>query len=152
MKKLVAMMLLVSMTGGFAARAELKWSDNFPDASKQAAEQGKYLLLNFSGSDWCGWCIRLDKEVFSQPEFQAFANENLVSVVLDFPRKKMLSPGVVQQNEQLQEKYGVRGYPTILVLSPSGDLVQKAGYRPGGAEAYVEHLKEIIANHKAATP
>lgn len=152
MKKIALMMLLMTMAGGFAARAELKWTDNFPDASKQAAAEGKYMLLNFSGSDWCGWCIRLDKEVFSQPEFQSYAAENLVSVELDFPRKKALSPGVVQQNEQLQAKFGVRGFPTILVLSPSGQLVQQTGYRPGGAEAYVEHLKQIIVDHQAATP
>jgi protein disulfide-isomerase len=131
-----------------ATRAEVAWSEDFADASSTAAEQGKYMLLNFTGSDWCGWCIKLDKEVFSQEAYEQFASENLVSVKLDFPRRKQLSPGVVAQNDQLQQKYGIRGFPTIIILSPEGDLVQQTGYRPGGPDAYIEYLQEVIAQHK----
>ncbi len=131
-----------------ATRAEVAWSEDFAEASKTAAEQEKYMLLNFTGSDWCGWCIKLDKEVFSQEAYEQFASENLVSVKLDFPRRKQLSPGVVAQNDQLQQKYGIRGFPTIIILSPEGERVEQTGYRRGGPEAYVEHLQEIIAQHK----
>jgi thioredoxin-related protein len=146
MKKIMMMLMLAGFA--LATRAEVNWSEDFPSASKAAAEQNKYMLLNFTGSDWCGWCIKLDNEVFSQDEFREYAEENFVLVKLDFPRKKQLSPGVVQQNHKLQEQYGVRGYPTILLLAPDGSLVQQTGYQPGGPAAYVEHLKGIIAGHK----
>jgi len=74
---------------------------------------------------------------------------DLVPVMLDFPRRKKLAPAVAQQNNSLRAKYGVRGYPTILVLSPDGELVQKTGYRRGGPQAYVTHLQQIITAHKA---
>ena len=139
-------MMLVGLALG--ARAELNWSEDFPAASKRAADEQKYMLLNFTGSDWCGWCIKLDNEVFSQTAFQDYANKELVMVKIDFPRRKQLSPGVVQQNDGLQEKYGVMGYPTILIVAPDGSTVERTGYQPGGPEAYVEHVKSIIENHR----
>lgn len=144
------MVVLLGLTLHMAsARAE--WTEDYAAAAKTAADGNKYMLLNFTGSDWCGWCIRLDKEVFSQPAFKEYANEQFVLVKLDFPRDRALSEDVVQQNRELQAKYGVRGYPTIIVLSPSGELAGQTGYRPGGPEAYVEHLKELIAGHASAS-
>jgi thioredoxin-related protein len=122
------------------------WMTDFEAAKIKAAAEGKPLMLDFTGSDWCGWCIKLDKEVFSQEEFKAYAKESLVLVELDFPRDaSKLSAEVVAQNEALAKKYGIRGFPTILILSPEGKLVEKTGYQRGGAEAYVEHIKEIVA-------
>lgn len=148
-QKVWMVMMLVGLAHG--ARAELNWSEDFPAASKRAADEQKYMLLNFTGSDWCGWCIKLDNEVFSQTAFQDYANKELVMVKLDFPRRKQLSPGVVQQNDGLQEKYGVMGYPTILIVAPDGSTVERTGYQPGGPEAYVEHVKLIIENHRRAS-
>jgi len=138
--------LLISSPNATAAEG---WETDFAAASKQAKADGKYMLLDFTGSDWCGWCIKLDREVFAKDEFKAFAKTDLVPVMLDFPRRKKLAPELAQQNRSLAAKYAVRGYPTILVLSPDGDLVQKTGYRRGGPEAYVTHLQQIITAHKA---
>lgn len=148
MKQIRLVTLLLALTWINDVRAEVAWTEDYPAAAKQASEEGKYMLLNFTGSDWCGWCIKLDKEVFTQEVYENFAGENLVSVKLDFPRRKQLSPGVVAQNDELQNKFGVRGFPTIIILSPEGELVEQTGYRRGGPEAYVEHLQEIIAKHK----
>ena len=104
------------------------------------------MLLDFSGSDWCGWCIKLDREVFSQKEFQDYAKDSLVLVLVDFPRQKKLPAKTVKQNEGLSQKYGIRGYPTIVILGPDGKLVGQTGYQPGGAAAYVTHLKELIGS------
>ncbi|OGV46930.1 MAG: hypothetical protein A2X46_19185 [Lentisphaerae bacterium GWF2_57_35] len=144
----VAAALLV----GFAVAAQAKsWEDDFEKASAEAKQSGKYMLVDFSGSDWCGWCIKLDKEVFSRKEFKVFAEDNLVLVLLDFPRQKPQSKKLAKQNDALQKKYGIKGFPTVLILDPSGQLVETTGYQAGGAEPYVEMLKKIIEEHKAST-
>ncbi|PXA03741.1 thioredoxin family protein [Coraliomargarita sinensis] len=124
---------------------EANWITDFDAAKAKAKADGKPMLLNFTGSDWCGWCIKLDKEVFSKAAFQTYASENLVLVELDFPRNKEQSEETKAQNEALAKKYGIRGFPTILVLDSEGKLIEKTGYRRGGAEKYVEHLSGIIA-------
>ena len=131
-----------------ADEATEAWMTDFAAAKIIAAAEQKPLLLDFTGSDWCGWCIKLDKEVFSQKVFKEFAADNLVLVELDFPRGKEQSEDLKAQNEALSEKYGIRGFPTILVLSPEGELIEKTGYQRGGAEVYVAHIKEILLADK----
>jgi protein disulfide-isomerase len=124
------------------------WQTDLAIASEAARESGKYILIDFSGSDWCGWCMKLDKEAFSQAEFKDFAKDNLVCVLADFPRAKPQTNELKQQNAQLLKKYGIQGFPTIIILSPSGQMVAQTGYKPGGAAKYVEHLKQLIAEYK----
>tara|TARA_B110000003_G_C16604864_1_gene517113 strand:+ start:1088 stop:1543 length:456 start_codon:yes stop_codon:yes gene_type:complete len=151
MKKITQMLLLMGVvllavtTSTYAAS---HWETDFEHAQKLASESGKYMLLDFTGSDWCGWCIRLKDEVFSKKSFLAYAKEKLVLVQVDFPRKKAQSKELKGQNQALASKYGIRGYPTIIILSPKGDFVQQTGYQAGGAEAYVEHLEELITQSK----
>jgi protein disulfide-isomerase len=122
------------------------WMTDFEAAQAKAAAEQKPLLLEFTGSDWCPPCMMLNKEVFSQETFLDYAAEALVLVKLDFPKKKAQSPELKAQNEALAQKYGIRGFPTILILSPEGEVVGTTGYRRGGAKAYVEHLKQIVAS------
>ena len=124
--------------------AEL-WMTDFEAAKVKAKAENKPMLLDFTGSDWCGWCIKLDKEVFGEAAFKDYAAAELVLVELDFPRGKGQSAELKAQNEALAKQYGVRGFPTILLLSPDGELIEKTGYQRGGAEAYVEHIKAILA-------
>ena len=121
------------------------WEINFEQALARAKTENKPMLLDFTGSDWCGWCIRLDKEVFSQPEFMTYAADSLVLVELDFPRSKMQSAEIKAQNKALAKKYSIRGYPTIVLLTADGELIARTGYQRGGAENYVAHIKEILA-------
>lgn len=121
------------------------WMTDFEAAKAKAKAENKPMLLDFTGSDWCGWCIKLDKEVFGEAAFKEYAAAELVLVELDFPRKKEQSADLKAQNEKLAKQYGVRGFPTILVLSPEGELIEKTGYQKGGAEAYVKHIKGILA-------
>lgn len=123
---------------------EVKWLTDFEKAKQQAEEQNRPILADFSGSDWCGWCIRLKKEVFSKNEFKEFAEEELVLLLVDFPRNKEQSAEVKQQNQKLAQKYGVKGFPTILLLNPEGEKIERTGYKRGGAEKYVEHLKKLL--------
>ena len=124
------------------------WETDFEKALSDAKTSGKYILLDFSGSDWCGWCIRLEKEVFSQDAFKDFAEENLVCVLVDFPRAKEQTEEIKQQNLDLARKHSIRGYPTIIILSPDGKPVGKTGYQQGGPWEYARHLKEIIDDYK----
>lgn len=121
------------------------WMDDFEAAKAKASQEGKPIFINFTGTDWCGWCIKLEKEVFSKKAFQEYAEENLVLMEVDFPAKKKQSDELKAQNKKLDEEYGVEGYPTLYLLDSSGNkLTGDIGYREGGAEAYVEHLKSLL--------
>jgi thioredoxin-related protein len=132
------------------------WLTDFEQAKKQAAAKHRVILADFRGSDWCIWCIRLEREVFSKKAFQDFAREHLVLLDLDFPHEKPQPAELKKRNEALAEKFGVEGFPTVILLSPKGEALARTGYRPGGATAYVKHLegllKEIEAKAKAETP
>ena len=141
--------ILAAMAIGAGALAAEGWLTDFEKAKEQAKAEDKHILIDFSGSDWCGWCIKLDKEVFAQKAFKDYVEESLVLVLADFPRdKSKQSDELKKQNEALAKKYGVRSFPTVYVLSPEGKIVGKTGYQAGGPEAYVKHIKEIIANGK----
>lgn len=121
------------------------WVTDFEAAKKSAAEGKKDLLLDFTGSDWCGWCIKLNEEVFSKEPFKAGTKDKFVMVELDFPRKKELDAKLKEQNEALQEKFQVQGFPTIMLCDATGKPYAKTGYQPGGPEKYVAHLNELQA-------
>jgi thioredoxin-related protein len=123
--------------------AEL-WIEDMPKARQLARELNKPMLLDFTGSDWCGWCIRLEREVFSQAEFQDYARKNLIAVKLDFPRRKQQSDALKKQNQTLAEEFGIEGFPTLIVLSPDGKRLGALGYMPGGPTAFLAKLKQII--------
>jgi len=124
------------------------WETDFNLASSSAERSGKYMLLYFSGSDWCGWCKKLDSQVFSKQEFKRYAHKNLICVQLDFPRKKSQSKKLKKQNQELAMKYSVRGYPTVFILSPQGEVLERSNYKDGGAKKYVEDLQQVIDAHK----
>ncbi len=149
MKKslLVVLGLAVGLLGSLRASAG-EWETDFAKASEAAKKDSKFMLLDFTGSDWCGWCMKLDKEVFKKSDFKDYAKQNLVLVSLDFPRSKPQSKKVKDQNKELQKKYEIKGYPSIIILSPEGELVGQTGYQEGGAAKYVEHLKSIIGKSK----
>jgi protein disulfide-isomerase len=119
-------------------------------AMKLSAKTGKPILADFSGSDWCGWCMKLDREVFSQKIFKDFAKDNLILVLLDFPRSKVIPANVKKQNRALAAKYGIRSYPTVLLLDSKGKVLLKTGYRRGGPQKYVDFLKSKMPAKKTA--
>lgn len=147
MKRIViALLLLISYSTTQAQEA--KWYDSFEEASKIAKKTNKPILANFTGSDWCGWCIRLDKEVFSKAEFQKWAKENVVLLTVDFPRRKKLPEDIASQNNALQRAFQVSGYPTIWLMNPGeGDMptkgivpLGKTGYVQGGVEKWIASI------------
>ena len=135
---------------GFAFAGGEGWSSDFAASKKEAAESKKDLLIDFTGSDWCGWCIKLNKEVFSQDPFKAGVKDKFVLVELDYPQdKSKLSAETIKQNEELSKAYSVQGFPTILLTDADGKPFAATGYEAGGPEAYVKHLDELRAKKVA---
>jgi thiol-disulfide isomerase/thioredoxin len=114
------------------------------DAMAQAKADGKSILIDFTGSDWCSWCIRLDKEVFSQSMFQTYAPEKFVLVELDFPRQTQLSDEQKAHNEKWRDTFGIGGYPTIILADENGKEFARTGYQPGGPAPYIDHLDKFL--------
>jgi thioredoxin-related protein len=126
-----------------AGAEELQWMTDLPKAQEKAKAENKLVMLDFTGSDWCGWCIKLNKEVFSKAEFADFAAKNLVLVEVDFPTHKTLAAEQKRANDALLKKYKVEGYPTIIVLNSAGKKVGELGYEPGGPKAFISKLEEL---------
>lgn len=140
--RLLLPLLGLIMSASFL-HAEATWSDNLDSSLAKAKADKKLVLVDFTGSDWCGWCIKLDKEVFSTPEFAAYAASNLELVKIDFPRRSKLDPKVAAQNEALAKKYDIEGFPTILVFNSAGKEVGRLGYMEGGPSAFIAELKKL---------
>ena len=140
MKTLLPFLTMLILTN--FASAKDGCLDDFEKAKVQAKAENKKILLDFTGSDWCGWCKKLDAEVFSQPAWKEYAAKHLVLVELDFPRGFQLSPETKAQNEKLAQKFKVQGYPTIVITSSSGNRKGELGYTPGGPAAFIKALEK----------
>ena len=142
MKK-IAIGLLMCVAALQLSAVEGQWQTDLPKAQAQAKAEKKLVMLDFTGSDWCGWCIKLHKEVFSQKEFIDYAKANLVLVEVDFPNKKKQPEELKRANNALQQKYGIEGYPTIIMLDSDGKKIGQLGYQKGGPKAFIESLEKI---------
>jgi len=140
--KLIRLLLLISLLPSFA-RGASTWLTNFSKAQSQARSEKKALLVDFTGSDWCGWCIRLQREVFSKPEFDEYARKNLVLVEVDFPKRKAQSDAQLRANRALAQRFSVEGYPTLVVLDSSGKEMGRLGYEPGGTKPFLARLSKM---------
>ena len=146
-----ACLVLLAMFGsaGVSRSADVEWLDDFEAAKSCAAKEGKDLLLDFTGSDWCPWCIKLKKEVFSTDAFKKEAPKYFVLVELDFPQQKKLPEKLKQQNEKLSKDFQVDSFPSVCLTDAKGRIYAKTGYRDGGAERYLEHLADLRARKAA---
>jgi len=132
---------------GTSLLAKTGWDDDYEKSLAKAKETQKMVLLDFTGSDWCGFCMKLDAEVFSKPAFKKFAKESLILVELDFPHGTPLPKKTKAQNDALGKKYSVNGYPTIVLLDSAGKEVTRwIGY---DAEL-LSKLKEKVGTPKTA--
>ena len=122
------------------------WSKNLDQALAQAKESGRLVFVEFTGSDWCPPCKKLEEEVYSKPEFLDTATREFVLVQLDYPQKKPQTPEEVTHNKAVAERFKVDSYPTALVLDAAGkELVRHSGYRAGGPAAFLKFLKDELA-------
>ncbi len=120
-----------------------EWTTDFHSATSAATGTGREVLLFFTGSDWCGWCHKLEAEVLDTEDFKEYAGANLVLVKLDFPRRIAQSEFTKGRNRGLAEKYGIRGYPTIVVLNDVGEEVGRLGYQAGGPGPFIKKLRKM---------
>ena len=128
------------------------WVADYDEAVQLAKKQGKHLFVDFTGSDWCGWCIRLHDEVFDHDEFLTPMNKDYILVSLDFPNSEEIKAKVPnpQRNAALAQMHAVAGYPTVLLMTPDGLVYGRTGYQEGGPDAYVKHVTELRTKGMAA--
>lgn len=140
MKTFIAALVIVAASA--AAVIAGGWQTDFEQTMATAKEQQKYVLLNFTGSDWCGWCKKQEAEVFQKEGFQNWANDNILLMKVDFPRKTKLPAAEQEQNRALQKKYKVTGFPTFVLLDSEGNAVWKQpGYIKGGVKGFISVLE-----------
>jgi thioredoxin-related protein len=142
MKGLIASLLIL-------CSASAEWLNNFEEAKEIARNKNHYILLNFSGSDWCASCINMKREIFSSDVFNNYASGNLVLLKADFPRlkKNRLESSQVKRNEMLAEKYNPHGkFPYTLLLNYDGNVI---GVWDGYSSMTPENFVEQIQKYKA---
>ncbi|OXG09637.1 protein disulfide-isomerase [Flavobacterium araucananum] len=155
MKKIFLIALF--LVGAFATQAqELKWYTDVREAITVSNKEQKPLLLFFTGSDWCGWCIRLQNEVLKTPEFKKWATDNVVLVELDYPRRTAQTPELKSQNNELQQAFGIQGFPTVFFTSAEskdGKVnfkgLGQTGYVAGGPSAWLTVAEGIVHPKKS---
>jgi protein disulfide-isomerase len=140
--KLTVIVGALSLCTSVALAAE-GWSTDHEKALAQAKSEKKLVLMDFTGSDWCIWCKKLNQEVFSKPKFKDYAKDNLVLLELDFPRGKQQSKELKEQNEKLSKEYHIEGFPTVIVLNSEGKKVGELGYEEGGPDAFIAKLNAL---------
>ena len=119
------------------------WLNDLNAAKAQAAREGKTVMINFTGSDWCPWCVKLKQEVFAQPDFDAYASRALVLVEIDFPKRKPLSAAMQKANSDLTREYRIDGFPALVFLNSKGKEVSRGGYEPGGTKPFLQKLVKV---------
>ena len=122
------------------------WLTDLDEGIKVAKAEKKAILVDFTGSDWCGWCIRLKKEVFDQKEFAA-VTKDFVLVELDYPQKKKQSAAEKAKNKAWAEKFAIEGFPTILLMDSNGEPFAQTGYQAGGPVKYLAHLADLLKDN-----
>ncbi|HKP02017.1 MAG TPA: thioredoxin family protein [Chthoniobacterales bacterium] len=130
-------------TADVSTSAKPGWLTSYEKAQKEAQAGNKLLLMDFTGSDWCGWCIMLDREIFSKPEFKEYAQKNLVLLELDFPKTKKMPTETVEQNRRLAFQYQIMSFPTVVVLNGAGKVVGALGYMKGGPSVFIAQLEKM---------
>ncbi len=135
--------LLINAISIVSSHSAEAWATDYSAALAQAGNEQKLVLLDFTGSDWCTWCMKLDKDVFSKPEFEKFAATNLVLVKLDFPARKALPDTLKTQNHTLATKFGVEGFPTLVLVDAAGKEVGRhVGYLSGGPDSFIKWVEK----------
>ena len=151
MKTPLALFFILFLSVAFS-QSKLVWHDNVKEAVKISKKEKKPIMMFFTGSDWCGWCIRLQKEVFFKEEFKKWAGENVVLLELDFPRRKALSSVVKAQNTKLLRQFAIQGYPTVWFVNPGKDAqnnlqwvkLGRTGYVKGGPGAWISNANTLL--------
>jgi protein disulfide-isomerase len=136
LRRLLACSAALVLAASVAHAAD--WTEDYASAVAKAKKEHKMVLLDFTGSDWCIWCQRTDKEVFETQKFKDFADQKLILVRLDFPNAKPQTDALKAQNAGLRDKFGVEAFPMLIVLDAKEKVVfSQLGYKDGGPDALI---------------
>lgn len=127
--------------------SEITWMTDFQAAKSLAKEQSKPMFLYFTGSDWCPWCIKMNTQILSTPEFQQALSQKMIFVKVDFPRQTKLDKATKEQNDKLSKTFGVQGFPTVILLDSDGERIEKLSFQAGGGAVYAKKVLDIIEQH-----
>lgn len=139
-----AILTLINLAAPLEAASEINWYTNFEEAVSRAEQENKPLLLFFTGSEWCGWCKKLEKEALNTADFAKETAHRFIFVKLDFPLYTSNSSELTNQNKALQKRYNIHGFPTIVLLDCKQKEIGQTGYRPGGAKKFAAHLLRMV--------
>jgi thioredoxin-related protein len=143
--------ILILACANLTAWGQPEWLTDAQAALDKAGRENKFVLLDFTGSDWCGWCMKLKAEVFDKPEFAEFASANLVLVEVDFPHHKVLDQSQKDANERLLNAFHITSFPTTILLGPDGKWLGAGGYVSGGPQAFNSIIARIIQATKSSS-
>ncbi len=157
MKRIAILMSLLLFTASVALNAapsdgrsgRIKWLTNYDEATQLASKSSKPIILFFTGSDWCSWCIKLEDEVLNTPEFADAVGDKFYFVKLDFPLNRQLPQDITSQNKRLQKQFMINGFPTLVLLDAQQRQIGTAGYRPGGGKQYAQFLLKLVEDQNA---
>jgi thioredoxin-related protein len=134
--------LVTALSTLAADSAASPWKTDLPAAKTEARKDKKVILMDFTGSDWCGWCIKMKKDTLDQKAFLDYAAKSLVLVEVDFPNRKSQPADLKKANKALQDKYGVQGFPTYVLVDADGkELGRQVGYLQGGPTAFIDQIE-----------
>jgi protein disulfide-isomerase len=156
--RILAPALILALVGGAAAEEAAKsggsnagsaaapagaageWTHDYRAAIASARSTGRPVLIDFTGSDWCPWCMKLQKEVFDTPDFKSWASKRAILMVADIPRSKQLPAAEQAQNEMLVNVYGIGSYPTVVIVDATGKELARTGYLEGGPQSWIQDI------------
>jgi protein disulfide-isomerase len=142
-----SLFLLLAFTLPGQAQGTVSWLEDYKEAVEQSKRTGKPILALFTGSDWCGWCKKLEEEVFYSDDFDRTAGNAFVFLKVDFPMYTRLPTDQKEQNEELKKQHGVRGFPTVILLDEKQQKITSTGYQSGGGRKYGEYLLKVLADY-----
>jgi len=147
LKFLIVALLTTVMLTSFIDNESSIWLTDYKEALTKAKAENKLILMDFSGSDWCSNCIRLEKSVFQTEVFNTYAKDKFILLNVDFPMKSKnkLSKELTDQNAELAKKYNSEGqFPTVIIMDSDEKVLARTGYIEGGAEGYIKHLNDLL--------
>ena len=135
--------IVLSLVVAASAFGKGGWEDNFEKGLAKAKADKKIALVDFTGSDWCSWCMKLDKEVFGQAKFKEYAKQNLILIEVDFPQLRPLSRPKQKKNDELAKEYEVKGFPSVIILDSEGKKLGRLGYMEGGPDVFIAAIEKL---------
>lgn len=146
MKKIISLFTLLAIffTSSLIGVGFISWYHEYPLALQVAKRTGKPIFIFFTGSNWCTWCQKLQKEVLDTREFAEAMGDQFIFLELDFPRNKPQDPKIAEQNKKLQELWGVKGFPEIIIIDKSEKKLGNLGYKAGGPAPFAQALNDIV--------